>query len=98
MDVGDVQATDDLMNLRSASYVGGRDAVIRRARALLGSVPAEGTNTVLVAHGNVARNATPVYPGEAEGVVFKPDGEGGFSVVARVTPEDWVDLARRFAD
>jgi phosphohistidine phosphatase SixA len=98
MDVGAVQATDDLMNLRSAHYVGGREAVIRRARALIGSAPSAGTNNILVAHGNVARNATPVYPGEAEGVVFRPDGEGGFELVARITPDDWADLARRFAD
>ncbi len=96
MDVGEVRATDDLMNLRSARFVGGRDAVIERARALLASAPAEGTNTILVAHGNVARNATPVYPGEAEGVVFRPDGAGGFEVFARITPARWGELARSF--
>ncbi len=97
MAVGEVEATDDLMNLRSAHFVGGREAVIGRARALLASEPAAGTNTVLVAHGNVARNATPVYPDEAEGVVFRPNGAGGFELVARISPARWYELARQFA-
>lgn len=97
MGVGAVEATDDLMNLRAARFVGGRDAVIDRAKALLAATPAEGTNTILVAHGNVARNATPVYPDEAEGVVFRPDGSGGFEVVTRISPARWRELAQQFA-
>jgi phosphohistidine phosphatase SixA len=96
MALGGVEPTADLMNLRSAHFVGGRDAVISRARALLADRPEEGTNRVLVAHGNVAQAATPVYPGEAEGVVFAPLGEGGFEVVARITPERWQALADAF--
>jgi len=93
MDLGPVQTTTDVMNLRAADYVGGRDAVIERARALLSTPPPPGTNRVIAAHGNVARAATPVYPGEAEGVVFRPEGDGGFRFVGRLTPEDWRELA-----
>lgn len=93
MGVGEVRPSNEVINLRVASYFGGRDSVIISARRLLGSATAEGGNRVIVAHGNVARDATPVYPGEAELVVFRPDGEGGFTVVGRVSPATWQSLA-----
>ena len=96
MDLGNVETTIDVMNMRVAEYFGGRSAIVKTARARLATPPASGTNTVIVAHGNVARDSTPVYPGEAEGVVFRPNGSGGFSVVARVSPEEWARLANEF--
>lgn len=97
MDLGPVETTTDVMNLRVAEYFGGRDAIIAAARTRLATAPAMGTNTVIVAHGNVAREATPVYPGEGEGVVFQPDGRGGFGYVGRLAPSDWARLAAEFA-
>jgi phosphohistidine phosphatase SixA len=94
MDLGEVVTTTDVMNLRAAEYVGGRDAVVKAARRLLSTPPPAGTNAVIAAHGNVARAATPVYPGEAEGVVFRPEGDGEFTFVGRLTPERWKNLAR----
>jgi phosphohistidine phosphatase SixA len=93
MNLGTVIPTTDIVNLRVASYFGGRDAVITTARARLAKHPDAGTNTILVAHGNVARESTPVYPSEAEGIVFRPDGSGGFTVFARLTPASWAGLA-----
>ena len=95
--VGQVERTTDVMNMRVAEYFGGREAIVHTARRRLATVPAPGTNTVIVAHGNVARDATPVYPGEAEAVVFKPDEEGGFEVIARLPPAAWKRLVTRFA-
>lgn len=95
--VGPVTTTVAVMNLRVAEYFGGRAGIVKTARALLATSPAAGTNTVIVAHGNVAREATPVYPGEAEGVVFRPDGLGGFSLIARITPAAWTNLAEAVA-
>ena len=95
--VGPVETTTDVMNLRVAEYFGGTGAIVARARAQLARTPAAGTNTVIVAHGNVAREATPVYPGEAEGVVFRADGHGGFHVVAQINPAEWARLATLFA-
>ena len=92
MRIGPVTTTDDVMNLRVAEYFGGREAIVERARALLSTPPEVGTNTVIVAHGNVAREATPVYPGEAEGIVVRAHGNGEFSVVSRVTPSQWAAL------
>jgi len=97
MELGPVEITTEPMNLRVAEYFGGRDAVIERARELLARSTPPGTNTVIVAHGNVAREATPVYPGEAEGVVFRPDGAGGFTPIGRLAPEQWIELAERLA-
>ena len=98
MNLGPVETTTDVMNMRVAEYFGGRDAIVKTARARLATRPVAGTNTVIVAHGNVARDSTPVYPGEAEGVVFKPDGAGTFSVVARVSPAMWRELAQQLQD
>jgi hypothetical protein len=91
--LGPVETTTDVMNMRVAEYFGGRGAIAERARARLAIPPAPGTNTVYVAHGNVAREATAVYPGEGEGIVFRPDEEGGFVFAGRLTPEEWRSLA-----
>ena len=94
LNLGEVNATSEVMNLRSASYFGGRDSVIATARKLLASKPPPGSNRVIVAHGNVAREATPVYPGEGEAAIFKPDGLGGFDLVGRIAPDLWVELSQ----
>ena len=91
--LGKVAATEDVINLRVSDYFGGTAAVVKSAQALLARVPAPGSNLVIVAHGNVAREATPVYPDEGEGVVFEPDGAGGFRVVGRLTAAAWRRLS-----
>lgn len=93
MKLGPVETTTDVMNLRAAEYFGGRAGIVERARVRLATPPAAGTNTIFVAHGNVAREATPVYPGEGEGLAFRPDAVGGFVFVGRLTPEQWIQLA-----
>lgn len=98
MELGPVETTTAVMNMRAADYVGGRDTVIRTARELLSTPPPAGTNTMIAAHGNVARAATPVYPGEAEGVVFRPEGNGEFSFIGRLTPAQWTELAAAMSD
>ncbi|MFT5505879.1 MAG: phosphohistidine phosphatase SixA [Gammaproteobacteria bacterium] len=94
MQQGKVQATTEVMNLRVAEYFGGRNAIVKSARALLARNPDTGTNNIIVAHGNVAQAATPIYPGEGEAVIFRPDGKGGFSVTGRLTPQDWDRLSK----
>ena len=92
MRLGPVEPTTAVMNLRSAEYFGGRAAIVATAQALLATTPEPGTNTVIVAHGNVAQAATPVYPGEGDGIVFQPDGAGGFRYIGQITPADWSRL------
>lgn len=97
MGLGPVETTTAVMNMRAAEYFGGRDAIVATARELLSTPPPAGTNTVIAAHGNVARAATPVYPGEAEGVVFRPEGNGEFSFIGRLTPAQWTELAAKMS-
>ena len=53
---------------------------------------------MLVAHGNVLVTATDVYPQEAEAIVFRPEGNGTWTVVARISPQEWVRLAVEYGD
>ncbi len=89
MQLGTVEIITDVMNLRAAGYFGGRASIIATARARLGTSPEPGTNTLIVAHGNVAREATAVYPDEGEVIVFQPDGDAGFHYIARIASADW---------
>lgn len=67
----------------------------RRAGERLATVPAAGTNTALIAHGNVFVLLADPRPVEGGTAILRPDGAGGFSVVAQVAPEEWEELARR---
>jgi phosphohistidine phosphatase SixA len=70
MDLGPVAKTRDVMNLRAAAYVGGRDAVIRRAQRVLAQLPPEDANVVIVGHGNLMRAATGAYASEGGSGVY----------------------------
>ena len=94
MNLGPVAASTDVMNLRAAEYFGGRAAIVGTAQRLLSSPPPPGSNRVIVAHGNVAASATPAYPGEGEGLVFKPSGNGEFHLIGRVAPHRWAELVK----
>ena len=98
MDFGPVTPTLAIMNMRAAEFVGGRDAVIDRARRVLATLPRKGTNTVIVAHGNLIRAVSGAYAGEAGAAIFLPQGNGEFQLVAQLAPEDWDVLARQFAN
>ena len=58
----------------------------------LSATPAEGTNTVIVAHDDPFEAATGIYP-EPQGVVYvlKPDGES-FTIVGSINPDEWVEV------
>jgi len=66
-------------------------------RKLAATVPAAGTNVVLVSHKpNIldafGKDWFDVREGEAS--IFKPDGKGGFTLVGRVQAADWAKLAK----
>lgn len=94
MGLGPVTATDRVINMRISHLFGGREKVIQTARELLATPPAQGSNSIVVAHGNVARAATPAYPDEGEGLIFKADGDGGFRLFGRLTAEHWKKLSQ----
>ena len=96
MNLGPVRPTRTIMNMRVADMVGGREAVIERARREIGKKPGKGTNAIIVAHGNLMQAATGAYAGEAGAGIFEPQGNGQFQIVAQVVPEEWAQLADRF--
>ena len=67
-------------------------------RKLAATVPARGTNTLVVSHKpNIldafGKDWFDVREGEAS--IFKPDGSGKFVLVGRVQASDWSELAKR---
>ena len=95
LQVGPVVKTSAVINMRAAGYFGGRETVAGTAREVLGTVPPPGTNTVIVAHGNVAIATFGFRPAEGEAVVLQPRGDGEFAVRGRLTPEAFELLAAR---
>lgn len=60
---------------------------------LLTAVPEDGTNTIIVGHDDIFEAATGIYP-DPQGMAYvvKPDGNGGFEVMANMLPEEWAAL------
>lgn len=92
MGLGAISQSTEVMNLRAAEYFGGRAAIVASATELLSSKPRSGGNRVIVAHGNVAREATPYYPAEGEGLVFEPNSDGSFTLRGRIEARQWTEL------
>ncbi len=98
MKLGPVETTTDIMNMRVAEYFGGTSAIAARTQRRLSMRPQAKTNTVLVAHGNVLVTATDLYPQEAEAIVFRPEGNGNWTFMARISPQEWARLAAEYRD
>jgi phosphohistidine phosphatase SixA len=95
VDLGPVTRTRDIMNMRVAAYVGGREAVVRRAQRVLAQPPPDGANVVIVGHGNLMRAATGAYASEGGSGIYatRAGSERGFELVAELSPDDWTRLA-----
>ena len=93
---GHYQKTPDL-NFEPAEDYSDEQIAAMRARMTprLAAQPSDGVNTVLVGHDDPFEAATGIYP-EPMGVAFvvRPDGAGGFTIMADVAAEEWADLAR----
>jgi phosphohistidine phosphatase SixA len=63
-------------------------------RRMLATVPAEGSNTVVVAHTSNLREATGIWP-KPEGVlvIFRPMPDRQFAHVATIKPDIWITFA-----
>ncbi len=70
-----------------------REELYAKLRQRLGVPPPPGENTVLVTHGDNITGASGVSVAEGEAAIFRPDGSGGFVVVARLTSDAWQALA-----
>lgn len=92
---GDVDTDDGLLALASTGQVSEQER--RRTevagRALIAGTPPAGSNVVLVGHVSNVGPITGVSPDEGGTAVFRPDGEGGFTLVAQVPPQGWQELA-----
>ena len=63
-------------------------------RATMASTVAPGSDAVVVTHGFNIKAIVGADFVEGEAAVFKPDVKTGFSLVARVLPQDWIKLGR----
>lgn len=91
--LGTVTTTRDILNARAADYIGGRDVLAHRARQRLSTPPPAGSNTVLVAHGNVLVLAADTRPPEGGAAIVQPKGDGEFQLIGSMAVEDWIELA-----
>ena len=96
MALGPVIPTLDVMNMRAAEFVGGREALVAQARRTLATAPPRGSNRIFVAHGNLLRAVSGAYTTEAGAAVFRPRGDDRLELVAELAPDDWERLARIF--
>ncbi len=67
---------------------------IENLRKMLNTVPAAGTNTVLVAHKWMFKDASGQLIDEGEAAIFKPQPNGTTVMVKRVKPEQWKNLSQ----
>jgi phosphohistidine phosphatase SixA len=78
---------------RSAEAAPRRERAIAALKNMLGATPAAGKNTVLVSHGYNLWDAEGFHLGtQGEAAVYKPDGKGGYALVARLLPREWAEL------
>lgn len=78
----------------------GDDEVERVRQAgteLIGSMPADGQNLVLVGQLSNVSPITGVGMDEGGTAIFRPDGDGGVELVAEVDPQGWQALAADLA-
>lgn len=75
-----------------------QDAAKEQVRELLSDEPPDGENVVLVGHISNVGPVTGTSPEEGGTVVFRPDGNGGFALVAEVPPQGWQRLAELTSD
>jgi hypothetical protein len=75
----------------SKDYTDADKAAMRAALLpLLGKDPAPGRNTVIMAHDdNMPAAGGPEIRTQGEAVILRPDGKGGFGVVALIKPGRW---------
>lgn len=69
-----------------------REGQVDRLRALLGTPPDPGMNTVLVSHSNLLMMAAGTGVDRAEAAIFAPDGIGGFTLRGLVAWDAWHTL------
>ena len=64
-------------------------ARVELMKEMIATVPATGTNTILVTHFPNVKAALGVQINFGDAAIVKPDGHGGAAVVARVLAKEW---------
>jgi phosphohistidine phosphatase SixA len=78
---------------RSADAAPRRQQGVKALKNMLATPPAPGRNAVLVSHGFNLWDAEGFHLGtQGEAAIYKPDGTGGYALVARVLPREWAQL------
>lgn len=78
---------------RSAEAAERRKEAASALKRMLATLPATGVNTVLVSHGFNLWDAEGFHLGtQGEAAIYRPDGKGGYDLVARLRPDDWAAL------
>lgn len=96
---GRFEPTEALLSLSTMERVSDeeRDRVAAEGAELIGTVPQEGTNTVLVGQLSNVSPITGTGMDEGGTAIFRPDGDGGFELVAELEPQGWQALASELA-
>ncbi len=78
---------------RSPDAAARREQGAKALRALLATAPPPGNNSVLISHGFNLWDAEGFHLGtQGEAAIYKPDGKGGYALVARLLPRQWAVL------
>ncbi len=89
---GKAEAEAVLENLETSANETERETRINGLRRLLAAPPDPGTNTILAGHGFNINAAAQISIAEGEAAIFRPDGAGGFTLVATVPWNEWETL------
>lgn len=79
---------------RSPEAAARREQGVRALKNLLATAPSPGKNNVLISHGFNLWDAEGFHLGtQGEAAIYKPDGRGGYALVARLLPRQWAALS-----
>jgi phosphohistidine phosphatase SixA len=79
---------------RSPEAASRREQSAKALRKLLGAQPSAGKNDVLVSHGFNLWDAEGFHLGtQGEAAIYRPDGKGGYVLIARIAPRAWAELS-----
>ncbi len=82
--------------LPAKDYSAEQNAVMKAGvMPFIAVAPATGTNVIVMAHDdNLTAAGGPLLEVQGEAAIIKPDGMGGFAVVARLKPDQWTLLVK----
>lgn len=78
---------------RSAEAAPRRERAVAGLKKMLAAPPRSAANTVLVSHGYNLWDTAGFHLGtQGEAAIYRPDGKGGYALIARLTPDEWKAL------